>query len=62
MKIGLVGPGCTVAETWRYGSMVRCWSLDLTADFLARDQELKDIAPQVVDSGGGRWMVQEDKD
>ena len=48
-----------VAETWRHGSVVRSWLLDLTAEFLARDQELTDIAPQVADSGEGRWTVLE---
>ena len=43
-----------VAEMWRHGSVVRSWLLDLTAEFLARDQELKDIAPFVADSGEGR--------
>jgi 6-phosphogluconate dehydrogenase len=48
-----------VAETWRHGSVVRSWLLDLTAEFLGRDQELKDIAPLVPDSGEGRWTVLE---
>ena len=46
-----------VAETWRHGSVVRSWLLDLTAEFLADDQELKDIAPLVPDSGEGRWTA-----
>ncbi len=46
-----------VAETWRHGSVVRSWLLDLTAGFLARDQELKDIEPFVADSGEGRWTA-----
>ncbi len=48
-----------IAETWRYGSVVRSWLLDLTAEFLERDAELADIAPVVADSGEGRWTVQE---
>ncbi|HEX5354260.1 MAG TPA: decarboxylating 6-phosphogluconate dehydrogenase [Rhodanobacteraceae bacterium] len=48
-----------IAEIWRYGSVVRSWLLDLTADALKRDPELKDIAPYVVDSGEGRWTVAE---
>ncbi len=46
-----------IAETWRHGSVVRSWLLDLTADFLARDAKLSDIAPFVSDSGEGRWTV-----
>ncbi|MGB5211844.1 MAG: decarboxylating 6-phosphogluconate dehydrogenase [Gammaproteobacteria bacterium] len=46
-----------IAETWRHGSVVRSWLLDLTADFLAHDAKLSDIAPFVSDSGEGRWTV-----
>ncbi len=48
-----------VTELWRHGSVVRSWLLDLTADALKSDQELKDIAPYVADSGEGRWTVME---
>ncbi|MBU2807890.1 decarboxylating 6-phosphogluconate dehydrogenase [Acidithiobacillus ferrooxidans F221] len=47
-----------VAEMWRYGSVVRSWLLDLTADTLAKDQVLADIAPIVADSGEGLWTAQ----
>jgi len=46
-----------IAETWRHGSVVRSWLLDLTAGFLKRDQKLADIAPFVADSGEGRWTA-----
>ena len=48
-----------IAETWRHGSVVRSWLLDLTAAFLAQDAELADVAPFVADSGEGRWTVHE---
>ncbi len=48
-----------IAETWRHGSVVRSWLLDLTADVLAGDAELDDIAPYVADSGEGRWTALE---
>ncbi len=48
-----------VAEIWRYGSVVRSWLLDLLAAALAEDQDLRDVAPRVADSGEGRWTVQE---
>ena len=48
-----------IAELWRHGSVVRSWLLDLTAEFLEQDQQLKDIAPVVADSGEGRWTVNE---
>ncbi len=47
-----------VAEMWRYGSVVRSWLLDLTADTLAKDQVLANIAPVVADSGEGLWTAQ----
>jgi 6-phosphogluconate dehydrogenase len=48
-----------VAEIWRYGSVVRSWLLDLTADALQRNPDMDGIAPYVVDSGEGRWTVAE---
>jgi 6-phosphogluconate dehydrogenase len=48
-----------IAETWRHGSVVRSWLLDLTASFLHADQTLDDVAPLVADSGEGRWTVNE---
>jgi 6-phosphogluconate dehydrogenase len=48
-----------IAEMWRHGSVVRSWLLDLTVDFLEKDQELADIEPLVQDSGEGRWTVLE---
>ncbi len=46
-----------VAEIWRYGSVIRSWLLDLTANALAEDQNLEDIKGWVADSGEGRWTV-----
>ena len=48
-----------IAESWRHGSVVRSWLLDLTADFLAEDQAMADLAPVVADSGEGRWTALE---
>ena len=48
-----------IAETWRHGSVVRSWLLDLTAEFLARDQDLEAVEPYVADSGEGRWTALE---
>ena len=48
-----------ITEMWRHGSVVRSWLLDLAADFLKNDQELKDIEPFVADSGEGRWTAYE---
>jgi 6-phosphogluconate dehydrogenase len=46
-----------VAEIWRYGSVVRSWLLDLTADALAENPDMNGIAGYVTDSGEGRWTV-----
>jgi 6-phosphogluconate dehydrogenase len=46
-----------VAEIWRYGSVVRSWLLDLTANALADDANLTHIKGWVADSGEGRWTV-----
>ena len=48
-----------LAETWRHGSVVRSWLLDLSAEVLAADQTLADVAPVVADSGEGRWTALE---
>jgi 6-phosphogluconate dehydrogenase len=46
-----------IAQVWRYGSVVRSWLLDLTANALEEDQDLSAIAGWVADSGEGRWTV-----
>lgn len=48
-----------ISQIWRYGSVVRSWLLDLTADALAKDQDLAHIKGWVADSGEGRWTVAE---
>jgi 6-phosphogluconate dehydrogenase len=46
-----------VAESWRHGTVIRSWLLDLTAEFLAEDASLGSVAPVVADSGEGRWTA-----
>jgi 6-phosphogluconate dehydrogenase len=48
-----------ISEIWRYGSVVRSWLLDLTADALKTNPTLQGIAPYVADSGEGRWTAAE---
>jgi 6-phosphogluconate dehydrogenase len=48
-----------IAEIWRYGSVVRSWLLDLTADALKKNPQLDGLEAYVVDSGEGRWTVAE---
>jgi 6-phosphogluconate dehydrogenase len=46
-----------ISEIWRYGSVVRSWLLDLTADALQKNPTLEGLEAYVVDSGEGRWTV-----
>ena len=45
-----------LAETWRHGSVVRSWLLDLCAEAL-QNENLPGTAPVVADSGEGRWTA-----
>jgi 6-phosphogluconate dehydrogenase len=51
-----------IAETWRHGSVVSSWLLDLAAAALKEDPELDSLQAFVEDSGEGRWTVQESVD
>jgi 6-phosphogluconate dehydrogenase len=46
-----------ISQIWRYGSVVRSWLLDLTADALAKNPKLEGLEAFVEDSGEGRWTV-----
>ncbi len=46
-----------IAELWRYGSVVRSWLLDLTANALKENPNMDGIKGWVADSGEGRWTV-----
>jgi 6-phosphogluconate dehydrogenase len=48
-----------ISEIWRYGSVVRSWLLDLTADALTKNPTLEGMEAWVADSGEGRWTVME---
>ncbi|ANO52683.1 phosphogluconate dehydrogenase (NAD(+)-dependent, decarboxylating) [Woeseia oceani] len=48
-----------IAESWRHGSVIRSWLLDLSADVLGGDQQLEDVDAFVADSGEGRWTAME---
>jgi len=47
-----------VAETWRRGSVVSSWLLDLTAIALTKNGDLSEYQGDVADSGEGRWTVE----
>jgi 6-phosphogluconate dehydrogenase len=46
-----------IAETWRRGSVIASWLLDLTAGALAADPSLAQFSGRVSDSGEGRWTI-----
>ena len=46
-----------ISEIWRFGSVVRSWLLDLTADALSKNPKLDGLEAYVSDSGEGRWTV-----
>jgi 6-phosphogluconate dehydrogenase len=46
-----------IAETWRHGSVIGSWLLDLTAAALKKSADLKGFAGHVSDSGEGRWTL-----
>jgi 6-phosphogluconate dehydrogenase len=46
-------------RSWRYGSVVRSWLLELLVRALDADPGLQDIRGWAADSGEGRWTVDE---
>jgi 6-phosphogluconate dehydrogenase len=46
-----------ISDIWRYGSVVRSWLLDLTAEALKKNPTLDGLEAFVEDSGEGRWTV-----
>jgi 6-phosphogluconate dehydrogenase len=46
-----------VVRSWRGGTVVRSWLLDLLARAAAADPGLEGLAPRAEDSGEARWMV-----
>ncbi len=48
-----------IARLWNRGSVVRSWLLELAETAFGRSPHLRDIKGYVVDSGEGRWAVEE---
>jgi len=46
-----------ISKIWQFGSVIRSWLLDLTADALAKNPTLEGIGAYVTDSGEGRWTA-----
>ncbi len=48
-----------VLDSWRAGTVVRSWLLDLLVKALNEDPQFETVAGYVDDSGEGRWTVEE---
>jgi len=48
-----------LAQTWRHGSVVRSWLLELCGSILEENEELEGVAPVIDESGSGRWTALE---
>ncbi|MET9793178.1 phosphogluconate dehydrogenase (NAD(+)-dependent, decarboxylating) [Streptomyces canus] len=48
-----------VLASWRHGTVVRSWLLDLLVRALEQDSDLAGLSGRVDDSGEGRWTVEE---
>jgi 6-phosphogluconate dehydrogenase len=48
-----------IASIWRYGSVVRSWLLELAERALRPESNFDQIEAVVVDSGEGRWTLEE---
>ena len=48
-----------IAAIWRYGSVVRSWLLELAERALRPGSGFEQIEAVVIDSGEGRWTVEE---
>jgi len=46
-------------NSWREGTVIRSWLLDLLVDAIQKDAHLDQIRGYADDSGEGRWTVQE---
>jgi 6-phosphogluconate dehydrogenase len=57
-KVDLVDNVTDVFNSWRAGTVIRSWLLDLLVAALEDDQHLNKIAGYAEDSGEGRWTVE----
>ncbi len=46
-------------KAWSRGTVVRSWLLDLMVDALEKNPTLEDVSDYTVDSGEGKWTVEE---
>ncbi len=57
-KVDLVENVVDVFDSWREGTVIRSWLLDLLGAALEEDQHLDQLTGYADDSGEGRWTVQ----
>ena len=57
-KVDLVDNVTEVFRSWREGTVIRSWLLDLLVNALDQDPGLSKIAGYAEDSGEGRWTVE----
>jgi 6-phosphogluconate dehydrogenase len=57
-KVDLVDNVTEVFDSWREGTVIRSWLLDLLVAALKDDGHLEKIAGYAEDSGEGRWTVE----
>jgi 6-phosphogluconate dehydrogenase len=57
-KVDLVDNVVEVFDSWRQGTVIRSWLLDLLVVALEDDTHLDRIAGYAEDSGEGRWTVE----
>jgi 6-phosphogluconate dehydrogenase len=58
-KVDLVEDVPATFNSWREGTVIRSWLLDLLTDAITKDPHLDAIRGWAEDSGEGRWTVQE---
>lgn len=56
--VDLVDNVPAVFNSWREGTVIRSWLLDLLSDAISKDEHLEAIKGWADDSGEGRWTVQ----
>src|SRR5680860_487977 len=57
-KVDMVDNVTEVLRSWREGTVIRSWLLDLLVAALDEDAGLSQIAGYAADSGEGRWTVE----
>jgi 6-phosphogluconate dehydrogenase len=57
-KVDLVDNVTEVFDSWRSGTVIRSWLLDLLVAAIGEDEHLDKIAGYAEDSGEGRWTVE----